>query len=95
MPERLSLNVDALRCYFGEQTVESGKRLRERRKALGLTLGDVAGIVGVSMQTVSMIERARFTPRDYLKAALAIGLAVEVSDIWPMPNRATLARLAA
>lgn len=93
MPD--TINLDALRGYFAEQTVESGKRIRERRKALGLTLEQLAGIVGCSLQTISMIERGHIIPRDYLKAALALSLAQEMLELWPVPNRATLARIAA
>ncbi len=93
--KRDTLDLDRLRDVFDQHTVESGARVRARRKALGMTLGTVADAIGVTMQAISHIERGDIRPRDYLRAALAITLACEIDELWPNPTRALLSQAAA
>lgn len=67
-----------------------GARVRQRRTDLGLTQGQLADLVGVPFQTISKVENGGIVCRDYLKAALALRLAVEVDDLFPWPTRSAL-----
>jgi transcriptional regulator with XRE-family HTH domain len=55
-----------------------GARLRDRRKELGLTQGQVADVIGVNRRVLSQLEHGKTTVRLQiaLDAALAIGLDV-------------------
>ena len=60
-----------------------GEQIRARRRALGLTLMQVADQVGVSYQWLSSIERSADTPLSTLMrvlVALGMRLMVEVDD---------------
>jgi putative transcriptional regulator len=55
---------------------------REARAARELSQGDLAGIVGVSRQTVSSIETGQYCPSALLAFRLAEALAVSVTDLF-------------
>lgn len=93
--QRETLDLDRLRALFDQQRLDAGERVRLRRKELGLPMHKIADAVGVTMQTISKIERGEILPRDYLKAAIALTLAVEVDALWPYPTRLLLAQTAA
>lgn len=60
-------------------TERLGQELRTRRKDLGLSLEDVAGVVGVNRRVVSELERGKPTVQFeiVLRVAGALGLDVE------------------
>lgn len=84
------LDLDRLRAFFEEYRKECGGRVRQRRKALRLTQPQLGELVGVPFQTISKVETGQIDARDYLKAAIAIRLAMEVDDLFPWPNRRVL-----
>jgi putative transcriptional regulator len=59
-----------------------GNRLREIRKAAGLTQAEVADRIGVSRQTVNYIENGTFCPSTYLALRLARELEVSVEELF-------------
>lgn len=48
-----------------------GEKLKKRRKELGMTLEDVAKVVGVSTNYISLIEREKNVPNDEIITKLA------------------------
>ena len=60
-----------------------GKRLSERRKRLRVTQKDLAEIAGVSVSTISAIERGKTSPSIALlnKMSTPIGLVVSLSEL--------------
>jgi transcriptional regulator with XRE-family HTH domain len=67
-----------------------GPRCRARRKELGLSLEVVAGMCGVSPQTIHKVETGEITPREHLRYALALALMVEPDALFPAPSAADL-----
>lgn len=59
-------------------------------QALGVSTQRLADSVGVPYQTVWKLRRGDIYPREYLRIALAMALGAEVSDLFPMPDRAKL-----
>jgi len=53
-------------------------------------MDELAGLVGVPIQTISKVERGDIVARDYLKLALALRLACEVDDLFGWPTREQL-----
>jgi DNA-binding XRE family transcriptional regulator len=92
---RESLDLDGLRILFDQHRLESGARVHARRKELGLSQEKIAKAVGVTIQTISKIERGDILPRDYLRAAISHVLACEIDDLWPYPGRLAIAQAAA
>lgn len=64
-----------------------GHLVHARRTKLGLTLEDVAGLVGVPDQTIWKIEQGMVSPRDYLKITLAAALGCSVDTVFPWPDK--------
>jgi transcriptional regulator with XRE-family HTH domain len=58
-----------------------GEQLRERRHALGLSLRDLAGRLGVSASLISQIERGRANPSVSTLYALADELEMSLDDL--------------
>lgn len=71
--------VDELMSEWG---TEVGQRLRKRRQSLKMTLDQVAGLAGVSRQTIHRAEYDGTTVRDGTRQAIAVALAAEVAEIW-------------
>lgn len=88
------VTLDRLRALTEQHAKTCGELVRARRKALGLTLEQTSPIVGVPVQTLSKIERGQIVARDYLRAALAVALVCEVSDLFPPLTRAELVAVA-
>lgn len=84
--------LDALRLFYTGLARQHGSLVHARRKALGLTLEQLAGLVGVPMQTLSKVERGDITPRPYLQAAIALHLHAEPGELFPAPTRTDLVR---
>lgn len=87
--------LDDLRRYFEALASDHGQRVRSRRKALGLTLDQLAGLVGVPMQTLSKVERGEIVARPYLEAALCLHLHIEHSELFPAPTLGDLLKAVA
>lgn len=76
-----------LRVLIHDWSLKSGQRLRERRKLLGMSQEDLAGMVGVRATSISKFEYGQATPKDQVRLALAHALACEVNDIWAPLDR--------
>lgn len=75
-------------------TPACGKRVRQRRKALRLSLDSVGELAGASRQTVSRVELGQVMPGDALKLSIAGALGCDASELWPWPTRERLAEVA-
>lgn len=62
---------------------EWGKRVRQRRTALGLTQVDIAERTRCRQATISRIERGASSPSDATKYRLAAALLTTVQDLFP------------
>lgn len=60
-----------------------GRRVRERREALGLRQADLADAVGTSATTIRAWENGRTGIADDRMRALAKALGCEPTDLWP------------
>lgn len=83
-------DLDRLRARISDQAPVWGSLIRRRRTDLGLTQGQLADLVGVPFQTISKVEKGGIVCRDYLKAAIAMRLFVEVDELFPWPSRQAL-----
>lgn len=68
------------------QQLPIGHRIKARRKALGLTLQDLATRSGLSAPFISQAERNLTTPSVWSLMSLAKGLKVEVSHFMEWPH---------
>lgn len=68
-----------------------GKRLRERRKALGMTMQEVADGAGLSVGFISQIERGLTAPSLSSLVAVARALRAEVGSFLEQPRGDSLA----
>ncbi len=68
-----------------ESELDLGERLRNRRKALKLTLQDVADRAGFSVGFISQIERGITVPSLVSLVAVCRALQVEISDFLKQP----------
>jgi transcriptional regulator with XRE-family HTH domain len=65
----------------------NGARIRELRRARGMTIEQLAVRVGIGYETLATIERgARSMPLRLTLAAIADGLGVTVEDITITPD---------
>ena len=64
---------------------EWGRRIRDRRLALGLTQTQLADILGVHQPALSYWEKGVSAPRDDHKVKLAGALATTVHDLFAFP----------
>ena len=55
-----------------------------RRMAGGMTQQDLAGLAGVSRQTIVAVERGRYNPSVKLALKLARALLVRVEDLFEL-----------
>lgn len=65
-----------------------GTRLREARRARGLTQPQLAEMAGVAQQSVSKVERGEACPHDRVKLQLAHALGVSPGSLFPWPSEA-------
>ena len=79
---------------MSETQIRTGRVIKERRKFLGLTQGQVADIVGIDTSSLSRIERGQqaWTPEvlEGIARALKVSQAdlLAVADAAPAPNPA-------
>jgi transcriptional regulator with XRE-family HTH domain len=66
----------------GPHVERIGRRLRARRHALGLTLADVAAPEGLSLSTVSGIERGMHEPSARVLAAICRRLDLSLDELY-------------
>lgn len=59
-------------------------RLKEYRARLGLNQGQMGQLVGVSRQTISLIERGDYNPSVTLALRIAAVFRVQVEDIFSL-----------
>lgn len=91
MPRSQDPDLDRLRsCFLKQQAPVWGALVKRRRSDLGLSQGQLADLVGVPFQTISKVEVGAIVARDYLKAAIALRLFVEVDALFPWPSRQAL-----
>lgn len=64
-----------------------GRRVRERREALGLSLEDLAARCGVSRSMISRIERIESSPTAALLGRLCAGLGLTLSGLMAHAER--------
>ena len=79
----------AVREYFapdGDWAKATGVRIRTLLEVHELTQAELAAVCDTSTQTISMIERGRLVPRDYLRHLIASVLGTTVSALWPTPT---------
>jgi transcriptional regulator with XRE-family HTH domain len=86
------IDRDRLRRFMAREGRVWGAGVRSRRRSLGLTLEQLAGLADTTPQTIHKIERGTIVPRDDLRIALALALADEVDALFPMPDRKTVMR---
>lgn len=82
------LDERRLRKAVSDWSFQSGRRLAVRRRELGWSLQQLAGLVGVTFQMISKYELGLAVPSDAKRWAIACALSVEVDEIWPNPRRA-------
>ncbi|MDR5654208.1 helix-turn-helix domain-containing protein [Ruixingdingia sedimenti] len=70
----------------GAQAPALAKRLRERRKHLGLTLKDVAALSGLSFSFISQVERGRTLPSITSLVALSKALGASINMFLDQPK---------
>ena len=63
-----------------------GERLQEVRRAAGLTQEDLAQALGVTRQTINVIENDKYDPTLGLAMRLARFLNTPVEDIFRLPE---------
>lgn len=59
-----------------------GEKIREARKAKGLSQGDLASEIGIKQSSVSDIESGRITPRDSTVLAISKALDDDLGQRW-------------
>lgn len=74
--------------------LECGQRMRERRKALGLSQETLALKCGIRTPSISRIEMGLQAPTDATRIAIACVLHVELNEIWPPMDRFYVTALA-
>ncbi|MFN8111209.1 MAG: helix-turn-helix transcriptional regulator [Thermoleophilia bacterium] len=60
----------------------AGERVRDRRRAAGLTQQQLAEAVGVSRQTIISMETGDYAPSVYLALSVAAELDITVEGLW-------------
>jgi transcriptional regulator with XRE-family HTH domain len=66
-------------------TQRIAQRVRELRRANGLSLDDLAGRCGVSRSMISLIERGESSPTAVVLEKLAVGLNVSLASLFELP----------
>ena len=62
--------------------LEFGERLKQYRKARGLTQQELADLVGVSRQTIMQLERNRYNPSMLLAYSIARVFDVTIEELF-------------
>lgn len=76
------LSNEVVEELMDEWSIETGRKVRKRRKQLGFTLDQVASLTGLSRQTIHRAERDAATTRDLARHLIATALACDVGDLW-------------
>jgi transcriptional regulator with XRE-family HTH domain len=66
---------------------ELGDRIRDRRKAAGLSQRQLAGKVGVGFPHLSKVENGAETPSDELLAKIADAVGDDLDELMAIANR--------
>lgn len=69
------------------ETMQLGRRIRERRKALKMTLKQVAGQTGLTAGFLSQLERHQTSPSLTSLVTIAQALDIAVSDLVEQPDQ--------
>jgi transcriptional regulator with XRE-family HTH domain len=69
--------------FMSRLGVEMVSRLREIRKAKGMSMLELAVKARVSTATLSMVERFAYLPGQDIMARISAALGVPVGYIWP------------
>lgn len=69
-------------CRFSGAEMPLYNRLKEHRNKLGVNQEEMGRLVGVSRQTISLIERGDYSPSVTLALKLAAACGVTVEDIF-------------
>ncbi len=64
------------------ETLELKNKLKEKRTEKGLSQAQLAGIVGVSRNTISSIETGQFSPTAKLALILCIALDTRFEELF-------------
>lgn len=64
------------------ETLELKNKLKEKRTEKGLSQAQLAGIVGVSRNTISSIETGQFSPTAKLALILCIALDTSFEELF-------------
>jgi transcriptional regulator with XRE-family HTH domain len=70
------------------EPLDLGLRVRDLRKARGLTLEQAANQAGLARSTLSKIENGQMSPTYDALKKLAVGLAISVPQLFTPPSRA-------
>jgi transcriptional regulator with XRE-family HTH domain len=70
-------------------------RLRERRRELGLSLGELAGLSGVSKAMIAKVEAGTSSPTAGVLGRLCAGLGITMSSLMAAVETAEAAKVAA
>ena len=84
------IDTPALRVHLGPNgpwATESGDRVHKYRLRMGKSEAWLASAVGVTVQSIRMVEAGQIVPRDDLRAALAFCLGQDTETIWPSLTR--------
>ncbi len=90
------IDTIALREHLGPKgpwAVDGGARVRKYRDRIGKSEEWLASGVGVTVQTIKMIEAGQIVPRDYLRAAIAFCLGQDIETIWTPLTRLRVGEL--
>lgn len=73
---------------MSDRTLRSiwGKRLRDARKAAGLSQLQLADDIGTIQEQISRWECGVYAPVDAMRPRLARALGVTVADLFPYPD---------
>jgi transcriptional regulator with XRE-family HTH domain len=63
---------------------EANNNLREKREALGYSLDEASGLVGMTSMGLSYVERGLRRPSPRAKVRIARGLGLRVKELFPM-----------
>lgn len=90
------IDTEALREHLGPNgpwAVDSGARVRKYRLRMDKSEAWLAAGVGVTVQTIRMVETGQIVPRDYLRAGIAFCLGQDIETIWPPLTRLRVGEL--
>lgn len=80
-----------MRAALREHQRRNGKLLQTRRKALGVTQGQLAEMAGVTQKAISHYELGIREPSEARKLIVAAALGCAVEDLWPYADRVEIA----